>query len=129
MGAFVLFPVVLFSVFTMAVLGIFDYVHVETEVHAAAQTAVTAAAEELNPVGASGSFTALGTGTVTVDQANAAAIMSQLLANKPYIKSWVCNTSGTTYDCDVKFEVSLPILGQITTTTSVQATYTINTPS
>jgi Flp pilus assembly protein TadG len=129
MGAFVLFPVLLFSIFTTAVLGIFDYVHVETEVHAAAQTAVTAAAQELNPLSANGSFNGLGSGEVGVDQPNASAVMSQMLTNKPYITGWACSTSGTTYNCDVNFKVSLPILGDVKTSTTVQGTYTINAPS
>lgn len=56
MGAFILFPVLIFSVFITSILGFTDWIHVDTLVHAAAQAAVTAAAENAIAPGTSGIY-------------------------------------------------------------------------
>ena len=60
MGAFILFPVLIFSVFITAILGFTDWIHVDTLVHAAAQAAVTAAAENAVAPGTSGIYNGSG---------------------------------------------------------------------
>ncbi|MHB8344842.1 MAG: hypothetical protein ACYDED_11435 [Ferrimicrobium sp.] len=120
MGAFILFPVLLFSIFITAMLGFMDFVHVSTMVHTAAQSAVSAAVQDAEATTAAGVY-AEPTGN-TVDVGAATAVVAQLLAGRPYIKSWTCGDSGANYACTVNFTVSMPILGHVTASTSASAT-------
>ncbi|MHB8191276.1 MAG: hypothetical protein ACYDHP_12830 [Ferrimicrobium sp.] len=120
MGAFILFPVLLFSIFITALLGFVDFVHVSTMVHTAAQSAVAAAVQDAEAQTGSGVYAAPAGNTVGAGAATAA--VAQLLAGKPYIKSWTCGDSGADYSCTVHFTVSMPILGHVTASTSASAT-------
>lgn len=119
MGAFILFPVLLFSIFITAMLGFVDFVHVSTMVHTAAQSAVAAAVQDAEAQTGTGVY-AEPTGN-GVDVVAATAVVAQLLAGKPYIKSWTCGDAGTNYGCTVRFTVSMPILGLVTASTSASA--------
>ncbi len=125
MGAFVLFPILLFTIFITSVLGFFDYVHAEILVHAAAQTAATAAAQNITALQTQGNYQG-GGGQLVVDRTGAYAVMSQMLTNKPYITSWTCNPTKSAYICTINYKVSMPILGDVSASTTVQGTYTAN---
>jgi hypothetical protein len=60
-GAFILFPILSFILFIATVMGVTDYVHAETLVHAAAQTAVAAAAQDVMAQTNSGDYKILAT--------------------------------------------------------------------
>jgi hypothetical protein len=69
MGAFILFPIFAFILFMATVMGVTDYVHAETLVHAAAQTAVAAAAQDMLSPTNNGNYVTLSTsssGTTTI---------------------------------------------------------------
>jgi hypothetical protein len=125
MGAFVLFPILLFTIFITAVLGFFDYVHAEILVHAAAQTAVAAAVQDATAPTGAGVYASTSAVPVAVNSAN--VIVSQLLTGRPYIKNWTCADVGTQYSCVVHFTVSMPILGYVNATTSASATPLLST--
>jgi Flp pilus assembly protein TadG len=125
MGAFVLFPILLFTIFITSVLGFFDYVHAEILVHAAAQTAATAAAQNITTLQTQGNYQG-GGGQLVVDRTGAYAVMSQMLTNKPYITSWTCNPTKSAYNCTINYKVSMPILGDVSASTTVQGTYAAN---
>ena len=46
MGAFILYPVLIFSIFITVIMGFTDYIHVAVLVNSAAQAAATAASED-----------------------------------------------------------------------------------
>ncbi len=126
MGAFIIFPVLLFSVFITAVLGFTDFVHVSTLVHAAAQNAVQAAAEVPPTAGSQSAFVGGGSDLsngsgwqgVALDASNANTTVGNMLDGQPYITSWSCSTSGATVNCIIHFKVDMPILGYYNATTS-----------
>jgi len=133
MGAFILFPVLMFSIFTTAVIGFTDYVHVAMLVHAAAQNAAQAAAEIPSPGGNGGTYqggTAPvgGVGSVAIDSAGANNVVGNMLNGQPYIlngkrviTSYSCTTTGIEVTCVVHFKVYVPILGYVNATTSASA--------
>jgi hypothetical protein len=125
MGAFILFPVLLFSVFITSLLGFVDFVHVSTQVHAGAQTAVTAAAQDISAPNTQGVYHGIKS-QMPVDMAAANTIVSGLLTGKPYITSWTCGIQGNDYSCTVDFKVSMPILGNVNFSTSATASDVIN---
>ncbi len=121
MGAFVIFPVLLFSVFISAVLGFGDYLHVATLVHAAAENAASAGAADIAAQAAQGAYQ-VGGGSLLAGDANAVdGIAGQMLAGKPYITSSSCTTVPAGVDCTVTFAVTMPILGSVTGTTTAFA--------
>jgi hypothetical protein len=142
MGAFILFPVLIFSVFITAILGFTDWIHVDTLVHAAAQAAVTAAAENAVAPGTSGIYNGAqnmhqgqgylrGQGlsgnksqnsTVPLDEANINLSVGQMLTGKPYITNYTCSTTTSVVTCQVHFNVSMPIVGTVHATTTVSST-------
>ena len=142
MGAFILFPVLIFSVFITAILGFTDWIHVDTLVHATAQAAVTAAAENATAPGASGIYNGTQTvhhgqgylhgqgiggnnsqqSSVPVEQANINLIVGQMLTGKPYITNYTCSTTTSVVTCQVHFNVSVPIVGTVHATTTVSST-------
>lgn len=138
MGAFILFPILIFSVFITAVLGFTDWIHVDTLVHAAAQAAVTAAAENATAPGTSGIYNGIqhkhhgqgspGNGsqnrTVPLEEANTNSVVGQILTGKPYITNYTCSTTGSVVTCEVHFNVSMPIVGTVHATTTVSSTNT-----
>jgi len=121
MGAFILFPILAFILFIAGVMGVTDYVHAETLVHAAAQTAVAAAAQDALASSNRGDYTTIGTSSLKVDSNSASSTVRSMLSGKPYITSWSCGVSGIDYACDVKFSVSIPLLGGIPSSTSASA--------
>ena len=125
MGAFVLFPVLLFSIFITSVLGVFDYVHVAILVHAAAQTAVAAAAQDVSALNTQGNYQLLSTQSAA-DATAANAVVAGLLTGKPYITNWSCSATTNSYACSVNFKVPMPILGSVSATTSATGTYATN---
>ena len=142
MGAFILFPVLIFSIFITAILGFTDWIHVDTLVHAAAQAAVTAAAENATAPGSSGLYngaqnTHHGQGylhgqgfggnnsqqsSVPFDQANINLTVGQMLTGKPYITNYTCSTTPSVVTCQVHFDVPVPIVGMVHATTTVSST-------
>jgi hypothetical protein len=125
MGAFVLFPVLLFSIFITSVLGVFDYVHVAILVHAAAQTAVAAAAQDVSTLNTQGNYQLLSTQSAA-DATAANAVVAGLLTGKPYITNWSCSATTNSYACSINFKVPMPILGSVSATTSATGTYATN---
>ena len=128
MGAFILFPVIIFSVFITAVIGFTDYVHVAMLVHAAAQNAAQAASEVPSTTASGG---VLQTGTVNQPVAGAEhvalshsginATVGAMLNGKPYITGYSCGTTGAQVYCQVHFSVDMPILGYVNGTTSASS--------
>ncbi len=81
MGAFILYPVVLFSVFITSLLGFLDFVHVSTLVRASAQTAISAAVADVTTSQNQGQFGA--SSPQTVDATHATSHVAGLLAGSP----------------------------------------------
>lgn len=131
MGAFIIFPVLMFSIFITAVLGFADFVHVSMEVHAAAQNAVQAGAE-IPSTTANGGLLQSGslnqpTGGiqhVALSSAGINATVGPMLNGKPYVTGWSCGVVGTAVKCHVHFSVSMPILGYVNGTTSASSSGT-----
>lgn len=121
MGAFILFPVLMFVLFIASVLGVTDYVHAETLVHAAAQTAVAAAAQDAMATTSSGDYITVGTNNLKVDGSSADSTIQSMLSNKPYITGWSCGEAGIDYSCLVHFSVSMPFVGHVNGSTSASA--------
>lgn len=147
MGAFILFPVLIFSIFITAIMGLTDYIHVAIMVHGAAQAAVTAASENATSPTNNGIFqqsktishgNAYGFGNgngnayghsssvqpVFLDSAAVNATVSQMLTGKPYITSFSCTNTTTQVTCVVKFSVQVPIVGKVNSQTTVVASNT-----
>ena len=136
MGAFIIFPVLLFSVFITAVLGFTDYVHVAMLVHAAAQNAAQAASEVPSTT-ASGGVLQTGPANQPIGWAQHVALspsginatVGPMLTGKPYITGYSCTTTdlGTSAAqpaqvyCQVHFTVDMPILGYRNFTTSASS--------
>ena len=128
MGAFIIFPVLLFSVFITAVLGFTDYVHVAMLVHAAAQNAAQAASEVPSTTASGG---VLQTGPVNqpigwaqhvaLSPSGINATVGPMLTGKPYITGHSCTITGAQVYCQVYFTVDMPILGQVNGTTSASS--------
>lgn len=136
MGAFIVFPVLIFSIFITAIMGFSDFIHVDTLVHDAAQTAVDAASENAATPGNTGIYQqGLGQGQgqgqgaghapnvqgMPLDASSATATVSQMLTGKPYITSYTCSTSGNQVTCQVNFSVWVPIVGKVNATTSASS--------
>ncbi|MHB1731863.1 MAG: hypothetical protein ACYCU8_00145 [Ferrimicrobium acidiphilum] len=124
MGAFILFPVLMFVLFIAGVLGVTDYVHAETLVHAAAQTAVAAAAQDALAPTNTGDYHVITTSATTIDSSAASSLISSMLSGKPYITGWSCGIAGTDYSCKVSFHTSMPIIGFANGTTTSSASIT-----
>ncbi len=124
MGAFILFPVLMFVLFIASVLGVTDYVHAETLVHAAAQTAVAAAAQDALAPTNTGDYHVITTSATTIDGSAASSLISSMLSGKPYITGWSCGIAGTDYSCKVSFRTSMPIIGFANGTTTSSASIT-----
>ncbi len=124
MGAFILFPVLMFVLFIAGVLGVTDYVHAETLVHAAAQTAVAAAAQDALAPTNTGDYHVITTSATTIDSSAASSLISSMLSGKPYITGWSCGIAGTDYSCKVSFHTTMPIIGFANGTTTSSASIT-----
>lgn len=136
MGAFILFPILIFSVFIMGVIGFTDYVHVAMLVHAAGQNAALAASEVPSTTASGG---VLQTGPVNqpiggvqhvaLSYSGINATVGAMLNGKPYITGHSCTTTdlGTSVAqpaqvyCQVHFTVDMPILGYRNFTTSASS--------
>jgi hypothetical protein len=129
MGAFIIFPVLLFSVFITAVLGFTDFVHVSTLVHAAAQNAVQAAAEVPPTAGSQSAFVGGGSDLsngsgwqgVALDASSVNTTVGAMMNGQPYITGYSCSTSGAIVSCIIHFKVDMPILGYVNATTSASS--------
>ncbi len=123
MGAFVLFPILLFSVFIYAILGFTDFIHVDTLVHAAAQGAVQAAAEGASAVAANGIYpgTASTPAQVPLDVPTVDSTVGEMLNGQPHITGYSCSISGSQVTCTVDFTVSMPIVGTVNSQTTASS--------
>ena len=120
MGAFILFPVLIFSIFITAIMGFTDYIHVAILVHGAAQAAVQAAAESASAVDTNGIYLGGSGGTTkaTVDSGTVNSTVGGMLNGKPYITGYSCSINGSQVTCTVNFTVSMPIVGKVNTVTT-----------
>ena len=132
MGAFILFPVLLFSVFITAVMGFADFVHVSMEVHAAAQNAAQTAAEVPSTTASGGVLEPGpinqpigGVQHVALSYSGTNAAVRTMLQAKP-ITGYSCNTAGSVVTCQVHFSVDVPIVGQVNGTTSASSSSTVS---
>ena len=128
MGAFILFPVLIFSGFIMGVIGFTDYVHVAMLVHAAAQNAAQAASEVPSTTGSGGVLQPGpvnqpigGVQHVALSQSGINATVGAMLNGKPYITGYSCTTIGAQVYCQVHFTVDMPIVGYVNGTTSASS--------
>lgn len=120
MGAFLLLPILVFSVFVTGVIGFTDYVHVAMLVHAAAQNAAQAASEVASTTGSGGVMETGpvnqpigGVQHVALSYSGINATVGEMLDGKPYITGYSCGTTGAQVYCHVYFNVSIPIYSQI----------------
>ena len=120
MGAFILFPVLIFSIFITAVMGFTDYIHVAILVHGAVQAAVQAAAENASAVDTNGIYlgNASGPAPAPLDQGTVNSTVGEMLNGKPHITGYSCSINGSQVTCTVNFTVSMPIVGTVNTVTT-----------
>ncbi len=124
MGAFILFPILLFSVFLTAVLGFTDWIHVDTLVHAAAQAAVQAAAEDAGATVSNGIYpggTSATPPSVPLDAPTVRSTVAAMLSGWPYVTGYSCSANGSQVTCTVHFRVSMPILGTVNSSTTASS--------